>query len=857
MLNMGILCKVLLMKFSEAYELCKILHKIKEKEKVTKTKITIAIVMAIVIILPSIALIKDVSAVNVQTRLFISADPNPIGVGQRVNVQWWLAIPNPVAGQSWNNVEVAVEKPDGQIETFDNLKSDINGGAYISFVPTTVGIYKVHASFPGQWVNTTGSNGYTRWYTPLESKTIDVTVQEQQITVTPELPLPTEYWTRPINSENREWYQISGNWLMGKGDKDAVAFEGSGNANPYSLGPNSGHVMWTKPLLPGGIVGGTIGYGEAYYGGLNYEPMFRPPIIMNGVLYYETAEPPRYGVTAVDVRTGETLWYQNISYGSGFNSLRLGQVFDYDSENQHGSFAYLWFSSGNTWYMHDAFTGNYICTVSDVPNGYVQMGPKGEILIYNVNNAQKWVQMWNSSALPGLFTTSNAAESANNEWRPENSQGKTINGTTGIQWKVNVTSVNGAGNSIQWLDEKAGVMITSSTVQRATDAWPTFVHVAYSTETGQLLWTQNRTDIGDMKYPVYIKPYTGLYALPYRENKQWIIWDMKTGNELWRLDGPDDDWGIFDVGGGFAGDIFYTAGFAGVVTGYNMTTGQKAWEFYSGNSGFDTTYGTWAFYGASIIADGKIYIAHNEHSPDQPLWRGMKMWAINATTGEGIWNISGAYQGGRNAMGALADGLLVTHNAMDNQIYAFGKGPSTTTISASPKVTTEGSSVVIEGTVLDIAAGTKQNEQTARFPNGVPAVSDASMTPWMEYVYMQRPKPTNVTGIPVSIDVLDSNGNYRNIGTTTSDVDGAFSFQWTPDIPGKYIVIATFAGSESYYSSHAETAFAIDPAASTPSPVPVTAQPPTEMYFALSTAAIIAAIAVVGALILIALRKRP
>ena len=159
-----------------------------------------------------------------------------------------------------------------------------------------------------------------------------------------------------------------------------------------------------------------------------------------------------------------------------------------------------------------------------------------------------------------------------------------------------------------------------------------------------------------MKYPVYIKTYSGVYTLPFREDKKWIGWDMKTGAELWRVDGPQDDWGIFDVGGGFVGDIFYTAGFAGIVTGYNIRTGQKAWEFYSGNSGFDTTYGTWAFYGASIIADGKIFIAHNEHSPDQPLWRGMKMWAINATTGEGIWNISGAYQGGRNAMGALADG---------------------------------------------------------------------------------------------------------------------------------------------------------------------------------------------------------
>ena len=73
------------------------------------------------------------------------------------------------------------------------------------------------------------------------------------------------------------------------------------------------------------------------------------------------------------------------------------------------------------------------------------------------------------------------------------------------------------------------------------------------------------------------------------------------------------------------------------------------------------------------------------------------MWAIDAYTGEGVWNMSGAYQGGRNAMGALAEGILVTHNAMDNRIYAFGKGPSSISASANPKVIAKGTSVVIEG----------------------------------------------------------------------------------------------------------------------------------------------------------------
>jgi len=819
-------------------------------------QIILAIALILVISLPSLGNI-EVSAVNVETRLFISAVPNPIGVGQTLNIQWWLAIPHPIAGMTWDNVKMTIESPDGHVQTFDNLVSDVNGGAYISYTPDTVGKYKVQTIFPGQWVNRTGSNGYTRWYVPLESKVLEVTVQEQQISVTPELPLPTEYWTRPINSENREWYLIAGNWLMGKGDKDAVAFEGSGNANPYSTAPNTGHIMWTKPLLPGGIAGGQIGYGQAYYGGLNYEPMFRPPIIMNGVLYYETPEPPRYSQYAVDVRTGETLWYQNYSYGSGYNSLRLGQVLDFDSMNQHGSFAYLWFTEGSTWHMHDAFTGNYITSVNSVPSGYIQMGPKGEILIYTVNNAQGYVQLWNSSQIPDFYISSNSLSDPYNEWRPERNTGRIINGTGGIQWRMTVPTVTGGGNSIQWLDEKLGVFITTQSRQGTEDPWPTFIHTAYSTENGQLLWTQNRTNIGDMKYPVYIKTYSGVYTLPYREEKQWIGWDMETGKELWRVDGPEDDWGIFDVGGGFVGDIFYTAGFAGVVSGYNINTGAKVWEFYSGSSGFDTTYGTWGFYGASIIADGKIFIAHNEHSPDQPLWRGMKMWAINATTGEGIWNISGAYQGGRNAMGALADGLLVTHNAMDNQIYAFGKGPSATTIAASPKVAIQGSSVLIEGTVLDIAAGTQQNEQAARFPNGVPAVSDESMTPWMEYVYMQRPLPMDVTGVDVSISVIDANGNYRNIGTTTSDSSGAYSLLWTPDIPGKYKVTATFAGSESYWPSSSQTAFGIDasPDATTaPTDAPATM---ADQYFIPAMAGLFIAVIISILLSVLVLRKRP
>jgi hypothetical protein len=107
--------------------------------------------------------------------------------------------------------------------------------------------------------------------------------------------------------------------------------------------------------------------------------------------------------------------------------------------------------------------------------------------------------------------------------------------------------------------------------------------------------------------------------------------------------------------------------------------------------------------------------------------------------------------------------------------------------------------------------------------------------------------------VPVTISVVDSNGNYREIGTTTTSADGFYSFNWTPDIEGKYNVYASFTGSKSFYPSHAEAAFVVESAKPTPEPLQQITLPPTETYFAASTAAIIIAIAIVGLLLL---RKR-
>jgi hypothetical protein len=289
----------------------------------------------------------------------------------------------------------------------------------------------------------------------------------------------------------------------------------------------------------------------------------------------------------------------------------------------------------------------------------------------------------------------------------------------------------------------------------------------------------------------------------------------------------------------------------GYVHAYDITTGDRLWQYYSEDT-TETPYGTYPFYYGPMMAGGVIFAGTSEHSPSQPLFRGLKLHAINADTGEGIWSVTGAHNlaaiadgylltaNGYDNKAAIADGYLLTANGYDNKIYCFGKGPSATTVSAPKTQVMQGESLVIEGTVMDKSAGQPDT----------PCMSDEDMSAWMEYLHMQKSVPMDAKGVDVSIDVVDANGNFRNIGTATSDMSGVYSLVWKPDISGKYTVIATFAGSESYGSSFAQTNFFVEEApAPTPPPDPTPA-PMTDTYIAGSTIAILAGIAVAIFLIL-------
>jgi hypothetical protein len=115
---------------------------------------------------------------------------------------------------------------------------------------------------------------------------------------------------------------------------------------------------------------------------------------------------------------------------------------------------------------------------------------------------------------------------------------------------------------------------------------------------------------------------------------------------------------------------------------------------------------------------------------------------------------------------------------------------------------------MLEGTVLDMSPA-----QT-----GTAAIADADQEGWMEYLHMQQPFPNNAKGVTVSLDAVDPNNNYVHIGNATSDTTGKYSFLWTPEIEGKYNIVASFYSTEAYYGSSAETSVGVTaaPVSSTP-----------------------------------------
>jgi hypothetical protein len=352
----------------------------------------------------------------------------------------------------------------------------------------------------------------------------------------------------------------------------------------------------------------------------------------------------------------------------------------------------------------------------------------------------------------------------------------------------------------------------------------------------------------------------GVISLWTKELRRHYGFSTDTGEYLWTTDSENflDAYGAGAIEHSwfFAYGNLYSCGVAGIVYCYNQTTGDLQWTYEMTDPYNEPVTGNYWWAWIPVIADGKVYVGHTEHSAENPMPRGAPFVCLNATTGDVIWRVNGMFRQTRwGGAGIMGDSIIATMDTYDQRIYAIGKGPSDISVMAAPKVSVEGDSVLVEGMVTDISPGTMTYALAARFPDGVPAVSDGNMSEWMLYVYKQFPKPADVTGVTVRISVIDPNGNTPTIGTVTADEDGFYRMAFVPEVPGEYTVIASFEGSNAYYGSNAKTAISVGSVSPTTEP---TSTPGSiaDAYFLPVSVIIIILIIVIGLVLILMLRRR-
>ncbi len=831
--------------------------KITTQKSRNSAAVFLTLILALSIAIPILALPQTANAqLSIDNTALLSAAPNPIGVGQELFIIMWLNNPPPVPlvqtatlrAIAYTNFSYTVTKPDNTVAVFGPFTSDATGSVAATYVPDQVGNYTFQFNFGGEWITGQRVQGVpvtTDYYAPASSHKVTVSVQTDPIQASSGAPLPIEYWTRPINAQNYEWYTLGGNWL-GLPLQFGFGANADGTFNQYSAAPSTAHILWSIPQGFAGIVGDQFNASD-YYTGLSYQAKWggtSSVVVIDGRLYYQPTAGPAstvQGISCVDLQTGEQIWFMNNT------SMSFGQLLQTENVNIHGVSAYLWDYRAGTSTMYDAYTGRALLKIYNCQSASkVVMSPKGDVLVYTLNANANWMTLWNSTK------ATNTRPATDLTWVP--SLTTTYNWTDGIMWNVTIPKITGQ----TWTQYGDGVILTTAAFREANP--PVRTVAGYDANTGANLWVMNLTDYTIRPQYNFSPISEGVFAWFKQETTQWYGFNARTGQQIWGPSEPyANSFGMYSASFAGAGQPnpqvaygkIYTAGYDGVIHAIDIKTGKTVWNFYTGTT-LDTVYGTYPFYGGVTIADDKVFAATNEHTPNDPLWRGSRLFCVNATSGEQIWNISSWAPGP-----VVADGYVLDYNNYDGQLYNFGKGTSAVTIDAPMASAALGSTITIRGSVTDTSPGTKQNELAMRFPNGVPAVSDKDMTGWMEYLYMQQAKPTDIVGVPITLSVVDSNGNFRDIGTTTS-TDGFFSLNWKPDIAGAYTVYASFAGSESYWPAHAVTAFAVDPAAPTAAPSTEPIQSAADMYFVPAVVGIIVSIFIVGAILaILLLRKRP
>ena len=599
-------------------------------------------------------------------------------------------------------------------------------------------------------------------YLASTSPTSTLIVQREPIPEWPPAELPTEGGFSNWLRPINAWNR---DWSISGGDWLQTGYNAS-NAyfNPYSTMPNSAHILWTRQTSVAGLIGGK-------YGNTSYLDGSSINLVLAGLAYYTASD----GMHCIDVHTGKELWVK-----PGINPT-IGVVAQHYSNSTGWSWVPELLQLGENFTKYDPYTGEVTLTVPGALSGiyvepYVYSYAGGRLITWKTDLNESSGTLNNFSDL--IVSNVSCSYSFSYIW---NDVGVTIN---------------------PWPNESAAIDLT----------------------TGRTLW--NRTLPLD-ESPVGAVCLADGEIFVAGEGMVFRAYDIYSGSKLWTSEPAEYPWGAFWANySAYAYSNLYGLSYDGHIYCFDTNNGKIKWKFYSGNSSGETAYNTWPFSTNCVIADGKIYASTGEYTSSGVLPRGNKLYCINATTGEKIWDIY--FSGGSKV---VADSMLLATNEYDGLLYCFGMGPTSVQVSVSPTTVENGSSVFIEGYVLDQSPGQQDT----------PCISNEDMSAFMQFLHMQQPCPLTIIGVPLELRAITSSGSTIEIAqsTTPTDLYGHFSYMWTPPAPGDYTIVARFLGTDSYFPSYEATGLSV--AAALPTPTP-TKEAPAPDYTAMLAGIIVGVI---------------
>lgn len=769
-----------------------------------------------------------------ETKAFMSFRPNPVGKDQPFLVNLW-STPACHRSRYHTSYVVTIQKPDGNTISVGPMNSyPADTTAWFEWVADQEGTWRLKFEFGGSYFAPVDVPGgfmeapivtlNSTYYEPSSTDWQELTVQTEQVISWPPADLPTDYWTWPISPENREWWSIAGQypWRGPGGGSDWPAntnpcWSSQYNFVPWVQAPDSAHIAWKQETSLGGLIGritaeqervetlGASGFGAA------------PSVIYHGRCYQSvTLTGGETALRCFDLRTGETYW----------------EISPDPTPTSFGIFG----ASAAPWYIE--YTGGSL----EVSGAQAQFGIGVSLVAIGGGRLQKldpWSGVVTSDASiapldSGTYYRNGYALTVQNIGDFFTPDYRLINWTTltpaagfGATSVYNFTE--SVVSNITWslgdasfgvaYDFEAGIAAAVDVLTPpGTGIWSGTRIRAASLKTGALLWDQT---VDDTNYsPMCALADHGKVAF-LTMGGYWLAYNLNDGSFAWKSDVMDYPWdapgfGAYSTASAYG--LFYRNAYSGVYA-FDWTDGKIVWKFEAkAPYDFETPYvtpngeGVYSFNGGGMIVDGKYFVYNTEHTPTQPLTRGWRLFCLDATTGKNIWNITGSIPVGAvfggAAAAAVADGYLIGTSTYDGYMYCFGKGKSQTTVTAPDAAIPKGTAITIKGTVLDMSPAQP----------GTPCASADSMTTQMEYLHMQHPidgvgHNEIITGVPVILTAMTEDGSYVDIGTTTTNgYYGTFGMEWTPPDEGKYEILASFVGDESYGSSGATTYVTVGPA---------------------------------------------